>query len=315
MIAATPERSGHAGWPHKLAVLGPGLLGGSIALGWAQSHPQRWLRVWGRSAPRLEPVIKKLGVERVSTELADLVQADLVVLASPVGAMPGLVSELLDCGLGAGAGETLITDVGSVKKVVVEQINRVLSEQARDRQVRFVGSHPMAGSEKTGFTAARGDLFVGSTCIVMQSESLDAAECLAVERVAEFWQGLGARCVTMSPTGHDQGVARISHLPHVLASLGARLGLQENPGLIDLCAGGFRDTTRVASGAAAMWAEILMENREALRQPLEEAVVELNQVLNLLESEQQQELENWLAEAKTLRDKLPPGGLSWGAGD
>ena len=207
--------------------------------------------------------------------------------------MAALVTSALAAGLPAGC---LITDVGSVKCAPHQSIPPLLS----GRGIEFIGSHPMAGSERNGLAAVTADLFRDAACLLTNDERLPTARAAALER---FWQSVGCRTAWMSAAIHDELVARISHLPHIVAASAARVCLKD-PSEGRFGGGGLRDTTRVASGNAEMWAEILTENRTALIGPLRETLADLGTILAHLESADQEAARQWLATAKHRRDQL-----------
>ncbi|MGJ8697873.1 MAG: prephenate dehydrogenase [Verrucomicrobiaceae bacterium] len=273
----------------KIAILGPGLLGGSVALAAREAGLEVCL--WGRNAERVEATCA-LGLE-ATTELGEAVKgADLVVLAVPVGAMPKVVEAMLPH-LGEGC---LVTDVGSVKVHPHQEVGSML----RGAGVDFVGSHPMAGSEQTGVEAARGDLFRGAACVVTNDEAVGEER---VEELEKFWEVLGCRVKHLTAADHDRAVARISHFPHAMAVLTAEVGLATGDEA-GLAGGGFRDTSRVASGDAKMWAEIMMENRGALMAMLREAEGSMRELLVMLEDSDDEGLEQYLAKVKEMRDAV-----------
>jgi prephenate dehydrogenase len=160
----------------------------------------------------------------------------------------------------------------------------------------------MAGSERPGVAAAAADLFQDAACLLTNDEHAPAARAQSLER---FWQSVGCRTAWMSAAVHDALVARISHLPHILAASAARICLQD-PSAGRFGGGGLRDTTRVSSGNPEMWAEILIENRAALLDPLRETIADLGAILAHLEDNRQQPARQWLATAKHQRDLLHP---------
>jgi len=281
-----------------LAVIGPGLLGASVALAARRADPALRVSLWARREAAVEE-IRALGIaDLATTDLAEAgAGADLVVLATPVGAMSGIVGRLLDGGMEDGV---ILTDVGSVKGNLVRDIDALLEER---RGVSFVGSHPMAGSERTGMAHARADLFENALCVLTPGKRSAAAE---LERVRGFWTALGARTCVMGADAHDRAVAAISHLPHLVASALAATSLGDDPSVAALAANGFRDTTRVAGGNPEMWAEIAMENREALREPLARMVERLREMLAFLDNMEHEKLRRFLGEAKELRDGAFP---------
>lgn len=279
----------------RIAVLGAGLLGGSLAL----AVPARLgrgtrVRLWARRAETVAQA-QGMGIEGATEDLGMALDgADLVILATPVGAFRGLVASMLDRGVSPTA---LVTDVASVKRLPHEAVGGLLGAAGID----FIGSHPMAGSEKNGVGAALADLFDGAACILTNDGAVAPAKLAAL---ASFWQALGARSETMTAQLHDEVVARVSHLPHVLAAIGAKVALAQ-PADGRLGGGGLRDTTRVAGGDAVMWAEILLENRAALAGPLRDAAACMSEMLAMLEGCDHEGLRRWLEGAKQLRDGLP----------
>ncbi len=270
----------------KVAVLGGGLLGGSLALA---LRDRIACALWARRAETIDEA-RAAGVSSATSDLGQALDgADLVILAVPVGAMPGLLRQAIGAGIAPG---TLVTDVGSVKAAVHGELGPLVRESG----LSFIGGHPMAGSERTGFEAARGDLFDGSVCLLTDDESVGDP---ATTGLQEFWESLGCRVSWMDAGSHDALVARISHLPHVMAAAAARVAMNP-PELARFGGGGLRDTTRVAGGDPAMWAEILMENAGALVGPLREARDELSEMLAMIERGDHQALRLWLERARAL---------------
>jgi len=276
----------------SLAILGPGLLGGSIAL--AARRVGGWRVSLGARRAEAVAEIEARGIaDAASTDLRSIVSgADLVILCVPIGAMPALAREIAD----AISPQTIVTDVGSVKAGVVLELGAIFRERGR-----FVGSHPMAGSEQTGIGAARAELFEGAACIVTPDASSDAA---AVADVRVFWQSLGSRVLEVLPAEHDEIVALVSHLPHLLAATLVQTVLAENPRAFEFSGPGFRDTTRVAAGPPAMWAEILRTNRAAVRKSAEAMIEKLHEIMTLLDREPP--MTEFLTQAKEQRDRLQP---------
>jgi prephenate dehydrogenase len=275
----------------NITILGGGLLGGSLAM--ALAGKLHRVRLWARREETAQAA-RDIGISGATNNLADAVQeANLLVLAVPVGSMSALVSQAIDAGLPAGC---LVTDVGSVKAAPHREIPPLLTRSGID----FIGSHPMAGSELNGLEAASADLFRNAACLLTNDEGVSSEKAAALEC---FWQGVGCRTSWMSAAAHDELVARISHLPHIIAASAANICLK-NPADGNFGGGGLRDTTRVAGGSPEMWAEILMENHAALLDPLRETITDLSNILALLESGDRSAAREWLAAAKQLRDQL-----------
>ena len=277
----------------NITILGAGLLGGSLALALAESENPPNIRLWARKEETAAAAVK-LGISKATANLAEAVKdTNLVILAVPVGAMAALVRDALDAGLPGGC---LITDVGSVKRTPHQKIAPLL----KGRDICFIGSHPMAGSERNGLSAITADLFQNAACLLTNDNAAPAERAAALER---FWKHIGCRTSWMSAAIHDELVARISHLPHLIAASAARVCLKD-PSEGKFGGGGLRDTTRVAAGNPTMWAEIAHENREALASLLRESIADLREILASLENADQEHVRQWLVTAKQRRDPL-----------
>ncbi len=248
----------------RLAVLGLGLLGGSVALAARRRRVAALVAGASRRADVRAAALARGAVDEAGDPESAARGADLVVLATPLFAMPELARRIAPA-LAPGA---IVTDVGSAKGGLCEALPGLLPTG-----VAYVGSHPMAGSHRSGFEHAREDLFEGAACVV--TEAPDPA---VRDRVCGFWRALGARVVLRDAVSHDAEVAWISHLPHVLAFAYAA-ALREAPArATELAGSGFRDFTRIAHSEPELWAEILIANRKALAAPLQaagEALAEL----------------------------------------
>lgn len=282
----------------KVTILGAGLLGGSLGLSIRAHMPECHVVAWGRRDKFFSEIIALGAADEVTTDLPRAVQgADLVVFSTPVGVMP-VLAQTMKSHLAPGV---MVTDVGSVKRVVHEFTAPLLTKAG----IAFVGSHPMAGSEKQGISAAREDLFQNAPLVLTNDEGVAEDK---VEKLRQFWRRMGCRCYEMQSADHDRSIAQISHLPHVLAAVCAMIAIPEGRErqIGQLSGGGFRDTSRVCSGNPEMWSEILMENREALRPLIESSIGELSLLLQLLQSDEPdgtRPLEYWLAEARSKREK------------
>lgn len=273
-----------------IVIYGPGLLGGSLALAIQERLPTVQLRLWARRAAA-ESGIRARGIQAdfFTDPVAAAHGATLIILCTPVETMPGLAAQIARADLPP---ECLITDVGSVKGSVVRALKPIFGS-------RFIGSHPMAGSEKTGIEVARADLFQNAVSLVTPTPAVDT------QRLRNFWQTLGCRVLEMSPEEHDAKVARISHLPHMMAAVTTLAALRSDPTAVACVANGFRDTTRVAGGDPGLWTGIALENRAALLDQLQTASETLTELLEILRKPDEEELRRFLAEAQSLRQTVP----------
>ncbi len=252
-----------------VAVVGPGLIGGSLAM--ALGPNARSLRVWARRPEVLDELRQRCPTAHPSADLAETVAgADLVILCTPVGTMPDLAGRLLPH-LKPGA---IVTDVGSVKAPVVSRLEPIICPVAH-----FVGSHPMAGGDQTGIRHSRANLFQDAACIITPTPRTHPT---ALARVSAPWETLGCRLFYLPPDAHDHAVALISHLPHLLAATLVQTVARTNPAALDLAGPGFRDSTRIAMGSAPMWDEILRENVDAIGDAIRALLSELDAVQTAL---------------------------------
>ncbi len=271
-----------------IAIVGVGLIGGSI--GKALISRRLATRVIGicRREESLQRALACRVVTEGTTDLAHgVADAGIVILCTPVETIIPLVRELSPlC-----APQAIVTDTASTKAEIVH----ALCSETLPRP--FVGGHPLAGSEQTGPEAARDDLFVGRTVILTPNPS--ASE--AVDRIEAFWQSLGAKVLQMSPEHHDQVVAAISHLPHLVASA---LAAATPPPLVALAAGGWRDTTRVAAADPQLWREILLTNQTRVLESLARFQSGLDALREALQAADANQLEQLLTKGKQIRDAL-----------
>jgi prephenate dehydrogenase len=278
----------------KITIIGVGLLGGSIGLA------ARKFRLAGEIAGfvrRKETIreCEKFGATDFATMdlLAAVSNSDLVILCTPLAQMHSLVEQFLPA-LKRGA---IVTDVGSVKADVVHELQSLVAKAG----AHFVGSHPMAGAEKTGVSAACVDLFQNAICVLTPTKNSNAA---ATKKLEQFWKSLGARVLKLPPEQHDLFVSRTSHLPHVVAATLANLVLNPaHPQLqSQLCASGFRDTTRIASGSPEMWRDIALANRKNLAKSLDTFISELQKFQRTLKSADAKAISKFFESAKSRRD-------------
>jgi prephenate dehydrogenase len=266
------------------------MLGGSIGLAARRRKAAGRVVVWARRIEAGEAALQCGAADEATHDLRRAVaDADLVVLATPIGVMRALAEQIRSV-IPAGC---VVTDVGSVKYPVVTALSDVL--------LKFVGSHPMAGSEQAGIGAARADLLDGAVCIVTPREDTDKT---ALKLVHEFWSAVGCLVWTLSPAAHDEVVAHISHLPHVVAAALVNMVCRDGAERLKFVGPGFKDFTRIASGPPEMWTEICLENRQEIGRALEQLIGELGKVRAALENADPVELRAMLKRAKHFRDEL-----------
>lgn len=282
-------KASHAPWP-TVAIVGVGLIGGSIAAGLRGRRLAGRIIGVGRSAESLS-IAKRQGlVDEVATDIAAVAAADLVVVATAVGSIPALLDQV-DAVVRPG---TLLTDAGSTKKSIVAAWER----RRRSRRGRFVGGHPIAGSHRRGPEAADAKLFEGRVTVVTPVAATPAAD---TEAVAGFWSALGSTVFMMPPREHDRLLAITSHAPHVVAAAVAAATPAEAR---RLTAGGWRDTTRIAAGDPDLWADILLDNAGDVAKALSRIAAVTEKILAALESGDRRRLVSLLKRAKEDRDAV-----------
>lgn len=279
----------------RVAIVGVGLMGGSLA--WALKHYEIATTVVGidTDTEALRLAYEMGAIDKGYTDIAEGVKdANLVIFAVPVS----LVVPLMERAASSIRHDSIVTDLASVKAQIVPVGERLFGS-------RFVSSHPMAGSEKKGITAARVDLFKSAAWFIIYGyegqESSGAAHLegiysTSIESIRLLVSRLGARSVLATAKKHDELVALVSHLPHVLSFGFARAFEQsETPGKAREVAGGsFRDIMRVANANPALWADILYSNREALRPTLDATLTEIERIRNLLDAPDSTPLKEYL---------------------
>jgi len=273
--------------PRHVSILGVGLLGGSIGLAVKQRIKSCLVTGYGHRRQTLDAARQCGAIDQAYDDPAQAVRgADLVILCTPVGVFPEILQKIA----GEISADAIVTDVGSTKRSVVQLAGQILP-----RPARFVGSHPMAGSEKRGVEFARSDLFDNALCILTPTAQT-APEALAT--VEAFWRTLAMRTLHLSPDEHDRSIAQISHLPHALAAL---LVAGTSDDAIRLAGKGFMDFTRIAGGDGALWRDILIDNRDNVRTALARLQAQLQEFGELLEPQKQEALRQFLDAAATRR--------------
>ena len=284
----------------NITILGVGLIGGSLGLALKAKGFRGEITGLGRRMQTLDIALERGAVDNATTDFqAGIHNADLVVVGTPVNLIPRMVERIAAIRT-SDTQPLLITDVGSIKAQIVEEIENLLTAP----NLHFIGSHPMAGSEKTSVAAARADLFDGAKCIVTPTDNTHPQ---ALKLVTDLWQSVGTHVCPLSPTEHDLLIAGASHLPHLIASIltntVGEIGSNRAKAL-DFAATGFRDTTRIAAGSPQIWRAIFMQNAHSLLPMIDSTIKNLTEFKTLLENQDDVEIERVLAHAKMLRDTL-----------
>lgn len=276
-------------WP-TVAIVGVGLIGGSIGRALLTRKLAARVIGVGRSPASLDAARRTGAVTETAVDPAAVADADLVVVATGVKSIPRLL-DAVDRVIEPG---TLVTDAGSTKASIVA----AWEKSRRSRRGRFVGSHPLAGSHRRGPEAADPELFTGRVTVVTPAAATPPAD---VEAIGSLWAALGATVFVMNPREHDRIVAATSHAPHVMA---AALAAATPPAALPFTAGGWRDTTRIASGDAELWADILLDNAAAVTAAVKRVETAAARILAAVEAGDRRRLVTLLTRAKDARDAL-----------
>lgn len=278
---------------NKIVVFGTGLIGGSFALALRKAHAVDSVVGFGRSEQTLVHA-KQLGIiDRIGMDMAaEIADADLIMLATPVGQMAELMANIAP----HLAPQTIITDGGSTKNDLVREAYTQLGSKV----AQFVPAHPIAGAEVSGAMAARSDLFQWKKVVLTP---LPENSAVSVDRVRRAWEQCGAMVSTMTPEQHDEVFAVVSHLPHLLSfALVHEIAQRDNRELLlSFAASGFRDFTRIAASNPEMWRDICVGNRAALMAELQAYIAELNRISSALAAGDAAQLEETFHAARELR--------------
>jgi prephenate dehydrogenase len=273
-----------------VAIVGVGLIGGSVGKAVRDRGLARRVIGIGRSSASLAEARRHGAITEATVDVASVAEADLVVLAAGVAALPKLLAAV-DAAVRPG---TLITDTGSTKATLVAAWER----RRRGRRGRFVGAHPLAGSHRRGAAAADADLFAGRVTVVTPAAATPTED---VTDVATFWSAVGATVFVMPPREHDRIVAATSHAPHLIA---AAIAAATPAAGRRFTAGGWRDTTRIAAGDPGLWADILLDNAGPVAAATRRIAMLAGRMLRAIEAGDRRRLVAILERAKEERDAV-----------
>jgi len=283
----------------SVAIIGMGLMGGSLGLALRARGVTAAVRCYARrEAARAQALTGGFADSVHESASAAVAGADLVVLCTPVLTMPALARELRD-GLKPGC---IVTDVGSTKQWLTGEMQTVLAGSG----AVYVGSHPMAGSEKVGMDAARADLYE-KACVLVTPSAMggygDSADVLK-----QFWESVGALVSIMTPDEHDRLIARTSHLPHLMAALLVAAVDRDGSRVFPFCGPGFRDTTRIAAGSEDVWHDIVKSNAAAIRRELDVLREGLDDLCGRIDRGDFEAVRSLLAECRRKREAFRNSG-------
>ena len=274
----------------RTAIIGVGLIGASVALALHETGLSNSVIGCGRKEENLRRATERGIIDDYRMDAAAAVEgADLVVLATPVGMLSTIAAGMRT----TLKKDALVTDVGSVKGALVSELESLMPDG-----VHYIGSHPIAGSDKSGIDDARGNLFSGARCIVTptQRSNIDA-----LDKVIALWETVGGLVECMDPLRHDEIFALISHLPHIIAYAIVNAVESIDPGCVEYSGGGFRDTTRIAASSPELWRDISTMNRHNLIRVLDSFKENLHRIERCLEENDGEGIEKEFLRAQQLR--------------
>ncbi len=278
----------------RTTIVGPGLLGASIGMGLRDKNISEEIWAWLRDEKKADACRKSIWCDRTLIDLEEAVEgSDLIILCTPV---ESILDQLDRISQWAGEG-CVVTDVGSLKKEICERAEQVFENKSSF----FIGSHPMAGSEKAGMEFASADLLIQKRCILTPAKNTREED---LKKITELWTRVGMAVTSMDMDEHDEIMSWISHLPHLVASSLIKAIITRVPEMSRYCGNGLRDTTRIAAGNPQMWMQILLGNKENLEQGIDDLIKSLEQFKEVLSSGDRVNLLKILQSAKDSRDLL-----------
>ena len=277
-----------------VAIVGTGLIGGSIGLGLKESGLATSIIGIGHRKVSINKALKIKAIDEGTTSIEKAAkQADIIILATSVNLIPDYAKKIIPLMKES----AILTDVGSTKDYIVSQVTKEMKSKSGEGRSSFIGAHPLAGSEQRGIDSARSDLFEGSVCVLTPTDLNPKKD---ITRLSNMWKALGARISIMTPSKHDEILALVSHLPHFVAS--SLAGVIEEKHW-KFAASGLRDTTRIASGDPDLWLSISKQNKQEIIKALKCFSKEVEGTINDLEKGNDKKLLGRLKKAKTVRDK------------
>ncbi len=278
---------------NNVTIVGVGLIGGSLGLAIKERKMASKVIGVGRREVSMQKAIDANSIDEATLDIKKGVEkSDLVIIATPIDKVVDIAKKALKYM----PRNSILTDVASTKRDIVEQIEENIPEN-----IYYVGSHPIAGSEKTGVEFAKSTMFDNSNCIITFTENTNRE---VLNKVESFWKDLSAKVTIMSPDDHDKIIAVTSHVPHIIASV-----LVKNAEFYFNSTGGsFKDITRVALSSSEMWTYIFMQNRKYILESINDFVNEFKKFSDLIDKKDKKTLINILNDTKSLREKLGKEG-------
>ena len=289
----------------KITIIGLGMMGASLSLAVKKRMPGIRTVAIVRKEKYVKTALKKKIVDEIHVGLnAEALDADIIVIAVPVFSILSMMDEIKPFL----KKETIITDIGSVKKIIMEH-----AEKHYGDSFAFIGSHPMCGSEKSGMEHASADLFEDATCILTAARTSNP-DPAHVEMLAVFWKSLGSRILIMNAADHDRYVALVSHMPHLLSSILMNHVYDKNEGehnILNVAGSGFSDMTRLSEGQTSVWMDIFEANRDYLIEAVSGYKESLEEILELLQKNDPVRLSDYLEKGSERKKHFEECRVNW----
>ena len=276
----------------KVCIIGVGLIGSSLAKALKNTGQAKFICGYGRDAARLEKAKELSIIDDYSIKLKEaVINSDIVIIATPVGSYIEVLSDIKPYLNIA----TLVTEVGSTKRSVIEAAEKVFGSLPHN----FIPGHPIAGKEKRGFEACDGELFVNKKVIITPLENNDDE---SISRVQNMWEKVGSEVDFMTPESHDKLLGMTSHLPHMLAFSLVNYLISKNSSASIYAAGGFKDFSRIASGDTVMWRDICLNNKDQIIDHIKGYQKSLSALSEAIDNDDMEQLESIFSNAKASRE-------------
>lgn len=261
---------------NSISIIGVGLIGGSIGLAIKEKYPGIEIVGVGRNIKRLKLAKQKGCIDKYTTDIKDGVKnADIVIVCTPISTIDKIIKFILpflkeNC---------LITDVGSIKYQIIRNVKKEIKKYKKLKNINFVGSHPIAGSEKTGVEFAKNDLFKNSICVICYDKEITERD--AVKKIKFLWEGLGCKIIYLDARKHDKILSATSHFLHIISYLLTKQ-INSRKEFINFVGGAYRDMTRISASNPELWAEICHINKIFISHEIKKFIKELNKTLKIL---------------------------------
>jgi len=285
---------------NRITILGVGLLGASFALALKKNGLCGTVTGFGRNRENLQRAKERNIIDSFETDpVAACRDSDLVMLSAPVGAFAGLAKAIVPA-LKKGA---VLTDVGSVKGVLVREIERLMP-----KDVHYIGGHPIAGSDRSGIDSANSELFRNARCVITPTENSDPS---SLDKIQNLWKALGSEIIILDPEEHDRIYASVSHLPHLIAYAMVNTVAEMDRSYLDFSGKGFMDSTRIACSSEELWNDICLLNRDNIIETLAVFQKNLDMLGHYLKAGDSDSLKAEFRKARILRENIGSEGKYW----